>query len=55
MCTTRKESAAYFHGMTTTLAPVCFNILDQRDTYESIWKLVEPLVKTIKYDEVEGE
>jgi len=55
VCTTRKESAAYFHGMTTTLAPVCFNILDQRDTYESIWKLVEPLVKTIKYDEVEGE
>lgn len=55
VCTTRKESAAYFHGMTTTLAPVCFNILDQRDTSEAIWDLVEPLVKTIKFEEVEDE
>lgn len=55
VCTTRKESAAYFHGMTTTLAPVCFNILDQKDTTQAIWDLVEPLVKTIKFEEVEAE
>lgn len=55
VCTTRKESATYFHGMTTTLAPVCFNILDQKSTTQTIWELVEPLVKTIKFDEVEAE
>jgi hypothetical protein len=54
-CTTRKESAAYFHGMSTTLAPVCFNIIDQKDPAQAIWDLVEPIVKTIKYDEVEEE
>jgi hypothetical protein len=54
-CTTRKESAAYFHGMSTTLSPVCFNMIDQKNPAQAIWDLVEPLVKTIKYDEVEEE
>lgn len=52
-CTTRKESAEFFLGTNKRLAPVCFNLIDGKDHQDTVWDLVEPLVKTIKFDEVE--
>ena len=53
--TTRKEHAAYFLGMYPEVAAVCFAILDEKDYKSVIWDLVEPIVKTIKFEEVEAE
>lgn len=55
-CTTgRKEFAEFVIGTNKALAGACFNLLDEREMNlsETIWDLVEPLVKTIKYDETE--
>lgn len=53
--TTRKEHAAYFLGMYPDIASVCFAILDEKNYRSIVWDLVEPLVKTIKFEEVEEE
>jgi hypothetical protein len=56
MFTERKEFARYFNlHANVYYAPICFNILDEKDYKVTAWKLVEPVVKLQKFSPVEEE
>ena len=57
-CTTdRREFAQFVINFNKTLAPCAFNLLDEKPMRlnDTAWDLAEPIVKTIKFEEVEEE